>query len=200
MTPSATPARTAALCVALVATTVACHHAPASSDPPSSTAASMNIYSLPIKTLEGKDSNLDAYAGKVTLLVNVASFCGKTPQYKGLEALHERYQAQGFSVLGFPSNDFGQQEPGSPQEIRDFCSTKYKVTFPLFEKLKTKKGEGQSPLYTKLGEASGKLPSWNFAKYLVGRDGHVISFFDSSTVPEDPKLVSAIETALAAPK
>jgi len=157
----------------------------------------MDIYSLPIKTLEGKGTSLEAYAGRVTLLVNVASFCGKTPQYKGLEALHERYQAQGFSVLGFPSNDFGQQEPGSSEEIREFCSTKYQVTFPLFEKLKTKKGEGQAPLYAKLGEASGKLPTWNFAKYLVGRDGRVISYFDPGTVPEDPKLVAAIESALA---
>jgi glutathione peroxidase len=187
-----------ALGVALLTAAVACQKARASSDKPSPTAASMNIYSLPIKTLEGKDTNLEAYAGKVTLLVNVASFCGKTPQYQGLEALHERYQAKGFSVLGFPSNDFGQQEPGSPEEIREFCSTKYQVTFPLFEKLKTKKGEGQSPLYARLGEASGKLPAWNFAKYLVGRDGRVISFFDSGTVPEDPKVVAAIESALAA--
>jgi glutathione peroxidase len=185
---------------ALFASAVACHKAQASSDPPSSTAASMNVYSLPIKTLEGKDTNLADYAGKVTLLVNVASFCGKTPQYQGLEALHEKFQARGFSVLGFPSNDFGQQEPGSPEEIREFCTTKYHVTFPLFEKLKTKKGDGQAALYSKLGEATGKLPTWNFAKYLIGRDGHVVSYFDPNTVPDDPKLVAAIETALDAKK
>ena len=182
--------------LAFAASAVACEKAQASSDPPSSTAARMNVYSLPIKTLEGKDTNLAEYAGKVTLLVNVASFCGKTPQYQGLEALHEKYRARGFSVLGFPSNDFGQQEPGSPEEIREFCTTKYHVTFPLFEKLKTKNGDGQSTLYSKLGEATGKLPTWNFAKYLVGRDGHVVSYFDPNTVPDDSKLVAAIETAL----
>jgi glutathione peroxidase len=159
----------------------------------------MNVYSVPVKTLEGEPANLESYAGKVTLLVNVASECGLTPQYAGLEALNQRYQGRGFSVLGFPSNDFGQQEPGSPQEIREFCSTKFKVTFPLFEKVRTKKGEGQSPLYEKLGAATGKLPTWNFAKYLVGRDGRVIDYFDPKTEPDDPKLVAAIDAALAAP-
>ncbi len=156
----------------------------------------MNVYSVPVKTLEGEATNLEKYQGKVTLLVNVASFCGKTPQYRGLEALHERYQARGFSVLGFPSNDFGQQEPGSAEEIREFCTSKYRVTFPLFEKPRTKKGDGQSPLYAKLGEATGKPPTWNFGKYLVGRDGHVIEYFDSNPTPEDPKLVAALEAAL----
>ncbi|HEV8549678.1 MAG TPA: glutathione peroxidase [Polyangiaceae bacterium] len=160
----------------------------------------MNIYSESVKTLEGESARLDKYAGKVTLLVNVASYCGNTPQYTGLEALHQRYQGGGFEVLGFPSNDFGQQEPGSPQEIRDFCTSKYKVTFPLFEKLRTKKGDGQAPLYAKLGEATGELPTWNFAKYLVGRDGRVISYFDPKTKPDDPKLVAAIEQALSAPR
>jgi len=159
----------------------------------------MNIYSQPVKTLEGQASDLASYAGKVALVVNVASYCGNTPQYSALEALHQRYQAKGFSVLGFPSNDFGQQEPGSAEEIREFCSSKYKVTFPLFEKLKTKKGEGQAPLYAKLGEASGHLPTWNFAKYLIGRDGHVVQYFDPKTQPDDPKLVAAIDAALAAP-
>lgn len=167
---------------------------------PSRTATSMNVYSTPIKTLEGETTNLDRFAGQVTLLVNVASYCGNTPQYSGLEALNARFKARGFAVLGFPSNDFGQQEPGTPAEIREFCSTKYKVTFPLFEKVQTKNGDGQSPLYAKLGEASGKLPTWNFAKYLVGRDGHVIQYFDPKTQPDDPKLVAAIEQALAAPK
>ncbi len=195
-----TPRLSPLFALAFSASVVACQKAQASSEPPSSTAASMNVYSLPIKTLEGKDSNLADYTGKVTLLVNVASFCGKTPQYQGLEALHEKYQARGFSVLGFPSNDFGQQEPGSAEEIREFCTTKYHVTFPLFEKQRTKKGDGQAPLYSKLGEATGKLPTWNFAKYLVGRDGHVVSYFDPNTVPDDPKLIAAIETALDAKK
>jgi len=160
----------------------------------------MNVYSTPIKTLEGETTNLDRYAGEVTLLVNVASYCGNTPQYSGLEALNARFKDRGFSVLGFPSNDFGQQEPGTAAEIREFCSTKYKVTFPLFEKVQTKTGNGQSPLYAKLGEASGKLPSWNFGKYLVGRDGRVVQYFDPKTQPDDPKLVAAVEQALAAPK
>ena len=159
----------------------------------------MNVYSVPVKTLEGEASNLDHYAGKVTLVVNVASYCGNTPQYSALEALNQRYQAKGFSVLGFPSNDFGRQEPGTAEEIREFCSSKYRVTFPLFEKVKTRKGEGQAPLYAKLGEAAGKLPTWNFAKYLVGRDGHVIQYFDPRTEPDDPALIGAIDSALAAP-
>jgi glutathione peroxidase len=158
----------------------------------------MNVYSVPVKTLEGEATNLERYAGKVTLLVNVASYCGNTPQYGALEALHQRYQDRGFAVLGFPSNDFGKQEPGTAEEIREFCSTKYKVTFPLFEKVRTRKGESQSPLYEKLGEATGKLPNWNFAKYLVGRDGRVLEYFDPKTLPDDPKLVAAIDSALAA--
>ena len=158
----------------------------------------MNVYSVPVKTLEGEATNLDRFAGKVSLVVNVASYCGNTPQYSGLEALYERYQGRGFEVLGFPSNDFGQQEPGSAKDIREFCSTKYKVSFPMFEKVQTKKGDGQSPLYAKLAEASGKLPTWNFAKYLVGRDGRVIEYFDPRTKPDDPKLVAAIDAAVAA--
>jgi glutathione peroxidase len=178
----------------------ACNHgANTNASEPARPEANMNVYSVPVKTLEGETTNLDRYAGKVTLMVNVASYCGNTPQYSGLEALHQKYQAKGFSVLGFPSNDFGQQEPGTAGEIREFCSTKYKVTFPLFEKLRTKKGEDQSPLYAKLGEASGKLPTWNFAKYLVGRDGRVIQYFDAKTQPEDPKLVAAIDAAVAEP-
>jgi glutathione peroxidase len=157
----------------------------------------MNLYSLDAKTLEGESTNLERYSGKVTLLVNVASYCGKTPQYAGLERLQEKYAKQGFSVLGFPSNDFGEQEPGSPAEIRDFCTTKYNVTFPLFEKVQTKKGAGQSPVYSELEKATGKLPSWNFGKYLIGRDGKVVKFFPSNVEPEAPELVSALETALA---
>jgi glutathione peroxidase len=185
--------------VGFAAFAAACNHAKASTDAPSRTASTMNVYSIPVNTLEGKATNLDSYAGKVTLVVNVASYCGNTPQYTALEALNQRYQAKGFAVLGFPSNDFGQQEPGTAQEIREFCSSKYHVTFPLFEKVKTKKGEGQAPLYAQLGEAAGQLPTWNFAKYLVGRDGHVLQYFDPKTKPDDPKLVAAIDSALAAP-
>ncbi len=195
------PVRLAYGALTLIPTLLSCNHgARASSDRPSRTATSMNVYSTPIKTLEGETTNLDRFAGEVTLLVNVASYCGNTPQYSGLEALNARFKDRGFTVLGFPSNDFGRQEPGTPAEIREFCSTKYKVTFPLFEKVQTKNGDGQSPLYAKLGEASGKLPTWNFAKYLVGRDGHVIQYFDPKTQPDDPKLVAAVEQALAVPK
>jgi glutathione peroxidase len=195
------PARIRAFAQALSfgAALVACSHgATTSTDSPSPASSTMNVYSVPVKTLEGEATNLDRYAGKVTLLVNVASYCGNTPQYSGLEALYERYQNKGFAVLGFPSNDFGQQEPGSAKDIREFCSTKYKVSFPMFEKVQTKKGDGQSPLYAKLGEASGKLPNWNFGKYLIGRDGRVIEYFDPRTKPDDPKLVAAIESAVAA--
>jgi glutathione peroxidase len=159
----------------------------------------MSIYALKVSTLEGKTQELAEFKGKVTLVVNVASYCGNTPQYGGLERLHQKYGPRGFSVLGFPSNDFGAQEPGTPEEIRKFCSTKYQVTFPLFQKVQTKGGAGQSPLYAALSKASGKLPSWNFGKYLIGRDGRVIDFFTPATDPEDTKLTVAIEKALAEP-
>lgn len=159
----------------------------------------MSIYALKTNTLDGKEQSLAEYQGKVTLLVNVASFCGNTPQYTGLERVQKKYEGKGFSVLGFPSNDFGAQEPGTPDEIRKFCSSKYQVTFPLFEKVRTKSGEGQSPVYAALEKASGKLPNWNFGKYLIGRDGRVLDYFTPRTDPEDEKLTQAIEKALAAP-
>jgi glutathione peroxidase len=159
----------------------------------------MSIYALKASTLEGKEQSLAEYQGKVALLVNVASYCGNTPQYEGLERVQKKYAPRGFSVLGFPSNDFGAQEPGTPEEIRKFCSSKYQITFPLFEKVRTKRGAGQSPVYAALEKASGKLPSWNFGKYLIGRDGHVIDYFTPQTDPEDAKLTQAIEKALAAP-
>ena len=159
----------------------------------------MNIYSLTAKSLEGETADLKRFESQVTLLVNVASFCGKTPQYTGLERLQQKYKGQGFSVLGFPSNDFGKQEPGSSAEIREFCDSKYKITFPLFEKVQTKPGPEQSPDYAALKQATGELPSWNFGKYLIGRDGKVIRFFSSNVEPNGPELVSALEGALAAP-
>lgn len=158
----------------------------------------MNVYSLSTRTLEGEPAPLAAFSGKVTLIVNVASACGKTPQYAGLERLHQKYAGRGFSVLGFPSNDFGRQEPGTPEEIREFCDTRYKVTFPMFEKVETKGGKSQSPVYGALGQAAGELPKWNFGKYLVGKNGEVIRYFEPSVEPEDPKLVQAIEAALTA--
>jgi glutathione peroxidase len=157
----------------------------------------VSIYSLETRTLEGEAAKLSEFSGQVTLIVNVASACGKTPQYAGLERLHQKYNGRGFSVLGFPSNDFGRQEPGTPQEIREFCSSKYKVTFPMFEKIRTKPGAEQSPVYGVLGKASGELPNWNFGKYLVGKNGEVIGYFAPNVAPEDPKLVQSIEAALA---
>jgi glutathione peroxidase len=157
-----------------------------------------SFYSLKTSTLEGKPADLAQYAGKVTLVVNVASKCGFTPQYKGLEALYKDYSDKGFFVLGFPSNDFGGQEPGNPQEIRTFCERNYGVTFPMFAKLVTKAGPDQSPIYQFLGK-SGQLPSWNFCKYLIGKDGKIIAFFPSKVTPEDKELRAAIDAALAQP-
>lgn len=159
-------------------------------------AATMNVYSLKMSSLEGQPQDLAAYRGKVTLVVNVASACGYTPQYKGLQALHAELKDKGFAVLGFPCNDFGAQEPGSAEEIRQFCTTKYSVDFPLFSKLKTKSGDGQSELYSMLQKETGKLPNWNFCKYLVGKDGKPIQFFGSSVAPDSKELRAAIEAAM----
>jgi glutathione peroxidase len=158
--------------------------------------SSDSFYSLKTNTLAGKPADLGQFAGKVTLVVNVASECGFTPQYKGLEALHEELKTKGFSVLGFPSNDFGGQEPGSPEQIQTFCQKNYGVTFPMFGKLVTKAGPEQSEVYAYLGK-TGNLPNWNFCKYLVGKDGKVIAFFPSKVTPESKDLKDAIETALA---
>ena len=155
-----------------------------------------SFYDLKTKTLEGADADLAAYAGKVTLVVNVASACGFTPQYSGLEKLHGELKDKGFSVLGFPSNDFGGQEPGSAEEIRSFCSTTFKVSFPLFEKVATKAGPAQSPVYASLQAQTKELPGWNFCKYLVGKDGRVLKFYRSKVKPDDPGLRQDIEAAL----
>lgn len=164
-----------------------------------SSAMTQDVYAVSTNTLEGESVKLDRFRGKVALLVNVASECGYTPQYAGLQRLHERYGARGFTVLGFPSNDFGRQEPGSPTEIREFCSSKYRVTFPMFAKVQTKAGAGQSNVYATLQQAGGELPSWNFGKYLVDRNGKVVKFFPSQVEPESTELTSAIEAALGAP-
>lgn len=158
----------------------------------------MNVYSAEATSLEGDTGALAKYGGQVTLLVNVASECGYTPQYSGLQRVHERFQARGFSVLGFPSNDFGAQEPGSPEQIRAFCSSKYQVNFPMFAKVSTKPGPEQSAVYAALQKSAGVLPTWNFGKYLVSREGAVVEYFPSAVAPEDPKLLAAIESALAA--
>jgi len=130
--------------------------------------------------------------------VNVASACGLTPQYEGLEKLYNEYKDKGFVILGFPCNDFGGQEPGTPDEIREFCTSKYHVTFPLFEKLSLKPGESQSEIYKMLQAKTDKLPRWNFGKYVISRDGKTAQFFDSKVEPSAKELREAIEKALAA--
>ena len=140
--------------------------------------------------------DLCQYAGKVILVVNTASYCGFTKQYEGLEALYAKYGGKGFVVLGFPSNDFGQQEPGSAKEIADFCYNTYGVKFPMFAKSAVS-GKSPNPLYADLIKATGKAPAWNFHKYLIGRDGKVITNFGSKVTPEDKQLVGAVEKALA---
>ncbi|HMN96296.1 MAG TPA: glutathione peroxidase [Phycisphaerales bacterium] len=156
-----------------------------------------SIHELTPKDLDGKPAPLATYDGKVLLIVNVASRCGLTPQYTGLEALQKEYKDRGLVVLGFPCNDFNNQEPGTPAEIRDFCTTKYAVTFPLFEKVSVKPGEEQAELYTALQAKTGATPRWNFGKYLVTRDGVTATFFDSRMAPDAPELREAIEKALA---
>jgi glutathione peroxidase len=156
-----------------------------------------SFYDFKINTLEGKPADLGMYKGKVSLVVNVASKCGYTPQYEGLEKLQKEKGGKDFNVLGFPSNDFGGQEPGTAAEIVTFCKLTYGVTFPMFEKVVTKAGPEQSPVYSFLG-ASGNLPAWNFSKYVVGKDGKIVAFFPSKVTPESPELLAAIDKALAA--
>ncbi len=168
-------------------------HAAYAAETPSATSS---FYGLGATSLAGEPVSFQQYAGKVTLAVNVASQCGFTPQYKGLEKLYTELSPKGLVVLGFPSNEFGGQEPGSADEIQTFCKKNYGVTFPMFQKLVTKPGPAQSPIYGFL--TSGRdAPSWNFCKYLIGKDGQVIAFFPSKVTPDDPKLRDAIEAALA---
>lgn len=150
-----------------------------------------------VKTLEGKTVDLSQYKGKVLLIVNVASKCGKTPQYAPLQALYEEYGDQGFAVLGFPCNQFGKQEPGTALQIREFCTDKYDVTFPMFEKIEVN-GEGTAPLYTKLKsfEADPGDVKWNFEKFLIGKNGEVVERFRTRVEPDDAKVIEAIETEL----
>jgi glutathione peroxidase len=155
-----------------------------------------SFYALKTTTLQGQPADLAQYAGKVALVVNVASQCGLTPQYAGLQKLHDELKDKGFVVLGFPSNDFGGQEPGTSQEIEGFCKKNYGVTFPMFSKLVTKAGPEQSPIYAQLGKA-GSLPTWNFAKYVVDKQGNVVKFFGSKVTPDDPQLRATIDAALA---
>jgi glutathione peroxidase len=179
-----------------------------------------SLEEIPLKTVDGAPSKLGAYAGKVRLVVNVASKCGLTPQYEALEALYKKYHARGFEVLAFPANEFGAQEPGTEAEIKDFCSTKYDVTFPLFAKIVVK-GAGQHPLYAELTRArpeASKLPGsdfreklvgygvdpggpseilWNFEKFLVDRDGKVVERFAPDVPPDADIVIAALERELA---
>jgi glutathione peroxidase len=155
----------------------------------------MSLNDLTVETIEHKQQPLSAFKGQVLLVVNTASECGSTPQYAGLEALWRTYRPRGFAVLGFPSNEFGGQEPGTEAEIQGFCDVNYHVTFPLYAKVETK-GAGRSPVYQFLTAAHGE-PKWNFHKYLVGRDGQVIRAFATRVEPDDAALRDAIEAALA---
>jgi glutathione peroxidase len=146
---------------------------------------------------DDKPQALCQYAGKVLLVVNTASFCGYTPQYEGLEALHKKYSAQGLVVMGFPTNDFGQQEPGDAKAIADFCFNTYGVKFPMFAKSSVK-GNDINPLFAQLAKDTGKAPGWNFHKYLVDRQGKAVANFGSKVMPDDAALVAGIEKALAA--
>jgi glutathione peroxidase len=156
------------------------------------------ITDLTVKDIQGNDQSLQDYKGQVLLIVNVASKCGYTPQYRGLEALHEKYKDQGLRVMGFPCNDFGAQEPGSNEEIMQFCTLNYGVEFEMFDKVHAK-GPNQSLLYARLTMVppAGDV-AWNFEKFLVNRQGDVVARFPSSVAPDSPELISAIESALGA--
>jgi glutathione peroxidase len=164
---------------------------------PKAAGAGAGLHSFTMKDIDGKPVKLAAFKGKVLLVVNVASLCGNTPQYAGLQSLYDRYRDQGFEILAFPSNDFGKEEPGSDAEIKQFCSSKYQVAFPLFSKIEVT-GKGIHPLYRHLcdeGEFPGPV-TWNFEKFLVGRDGEVLERFSPDTQPQDEELVQALEEAL----
>ena len=162
-------------------------------------AAACNAYlDHKLTTLQGKPADLCEYQGKVVMVVNTASYCGNTPQYKALEALYEKYRDQGFVVLGFPANDFGGQEPGSNKEVADFCERTYKVRFPMFSKSSVVKG-GDNPVVGGLADATGDWPEWNFHKYLIDRQGKQVKSIAASTNPATPEVVSTIEQWLKTP-
>jgi len=162
------------------------------------------VLNFTMKNIDGKPVKLSKYAGEVILVVNVASFCGNTPQYAGLEKLYAQYRSKGFVVLGFPANEFGKQEPGTNKEIKTFCSTKYQVTFPMFSKIVVK-GEGQAPLYKFLTEKetdpahAGDI-EWNFAKFLINRKGEIVARFPARANPLSPEVADVIAKAVGTPK
>lgn len=158
-----------------------------------------SIYKIAVKDIDHKAVSLNDYHGKVLLIVNVASQCGYTPQYKTLEAVYEKYKDKGLVVLGFPCNQFGAQEPGTNEEIKQFCSSKYNVTFPLFDKIDVN-GPKRNPLYIALAGKDSPFPGdikWNFTKFLIGRDGTILKRFDSAVSPDSPEATSTIKSALA---
>jgi len=162
------------------------------------TVRAADLQTIQFKDMDGANHTLKEYEGKVVLIVNVASKCGLTPQYKALEALYLKYKERGLVVLGFPCNDFAGQEPGDNEEIRQFCKSKYDVTFPLMDKIHVK-DNGQHPLYVALTGKEGAYPGdvkWNFGKFLVGRDGKPLARFEPRTTPDSPEVTAAIEKAL----
>jgi glutathione peroxidase len=154
-----------------------------------------NMLNHKFQTLQGKSENFCNYQGKVLLVVNTASFCGYTPQYKELQNLYKKYKSQGLVVMGFPANDFGKQEPGEDKEIAKFCKETYNVSFPMFSKSSVK-GQAKNPLFEQLKQKTGEAPLWNFHKYLIDRSGEKALSFSSSTSPSDPKLIAALEAML----
>jgi glutathione peroxidase len=162
--------------------------------------AAESIYDIPLKDIDGKNTSLKPYQGKVLLIVNVASKCGFTPQYTALEAIYQKYKGHGLVVLGFPCNQFGQQEPGTDLEIKQFCTSKYDVTFPMFDKIEVN-GANRHPLYVMLAGQESPFPGnigWNFTKFLIGRDGKILNRFNSPVKPDSAEVTQAIEAALAA--
>jgi glutathione peroxidase len=157
--------------------------------------AASGIHEFNLNSIDGKPAPLAAYKGKIVLVVNVASRCGYTPQYTGLEALYKKYKDQGLVIVGFPANNFGAQEPGTNEEIKTFCSSKYNVTFPMYSKISVA-GSDKAPLYEYLTSTGGGEVKWNFTKFLVGQDGKVIKRFESGVTPESAEMVSAVEKAL----
>jgi glutathione peroxidase len=162
--------------------------------------AAESIYDIPLKDIDGNSTSLKPYQGKVLLIVNVASKCGFTPQYTALEAIYQKYKGQGLVVLGFPCNQFAHQEPGTDVEIKQFCTSKYDVTFPMFDKLEVN-GANRHPLYVLLAGQDSPFPGdigWNFTKFLIGRDGKILNRFASPVKPDSAAVTQAIEAALAA--
>ena len=155
------------------------------------------LFDIETKTLEGKPLKMSDWKGKAVLVVNVASKCGFTGQYEGLEKLSDQWKDKGLVVVGVPCNDFGGQEPGSSSTIREFCTSRFQVEFPMLEKQSTKPGKQQSPIYEYLGTRTGKLPGWNFCKYLVYPDGRTIEFYDSRTAPDGKRLEAKVKDAVS---